>query len=72
MAMTLVVFLAAAFVTTHVQAGTTCGGWHDTGYCCDEWWPGLQDWQEDHCATCTTGGCVEFTNYRCNTFSQCP
>ncbi len=37
MALTLVVFLAAAIVTTTVQAGTTCGGWHDTGYCCDEW-----------------------------------
>jgi hypothetical protein len=72
MTLVLVLFLGAVIITTTVQAGTTCGGWHDTGQCCDAWWPGFQDWQENHCATCTTDGCVEFTNNRCNTFSQCP
>jgi hypothetical protein len=68
----IVVFSAAAIFTSTVQAGTTCGGWHDTGSCCDSWWPGKQDWQENHCANCTTSGCVTYTNFRCNTYSQCP
>lgn len=70
-ALTLIVFMIAAVITTTVQAGTTCGGMHDTGTCCDSWWPGLQKWYENHCANCSASGCIYYTNYDCKDISSC-
>ncbi len=58
----------ACFAAPQPAEAGGCSSWQDTGYCCDTWWPGEQDYQWRKCI----GGVYEWYEYRCNTISRCP
>jgi hypothetical protein len=70
-ALTLIVFMAAAVITTTVQAGITCLGWENSGQCCDSWYPGEQIFMKRSCVNCSSTGCVPFTDWDCKDISTC-
>ena len=57
--------------STAVSPYTGCWfDWLDTGYCCNSWWFGKQDWEEQW-VICPDGSKWPTGQYRCNTFSHC-